>query len=767
MANFDEFIRGLGNNKNNIPNTPPATVPTINNTPTSTPTSTPTTPQLQTFRDYATNLGYNVDWNPNQGVLINNNPYDVSKQGLKLVNGSYTGTPDQYDKVLKSINPTHQISVREQLEKNGFQVGYDPNSKSILVNGTPVNPNQYGFSNVNGRYMGSGEAVDKLVQSFKQPLTPPDTYATQKQDTLNQLNNTPQYQTSPELTDYMNTLLKNQGNVTPYNPNTDQSLNISQQQVQQQVQEGMAKRGMLYSGETASNVAQEMGKLIPQYESAYYTRQNEDYNRKLQLAQTMTNWDNSMYQRNSDTYDRLLKKGDYINNLSSQDLELYKTTRANIVEEQNRAFENKKLDLEQKQNEIDNAYKKMDATGVVDNESSKLLGLPVGSEVGWAKQEALKQKNELVIMAKNNEYDQKKLDTEYKNEQKLVIDRENSTKRINAQEQQFNVQNKGIEQQNTLEQFAVQHGYDMDKLNASGKQDVEMLYKKYNLENGISKSLGSLSSTYESNGNPGTIANNSGDVGGKSYGAWQIANNTGTLQSFINWTKDNDPSTYKALMANGAKKADSTFDKNWKALANQSGETFLETQKKFIEETHYQPLVDNVKKTLGLDVTKRSSALQDVIWSTAVQHGGGTSVVTNALKGKNLSKMTDADMISAIYKERDKQISKSNNSNAVINSVKSRYKAEEKQAQKMLSNEEFPEGKVNKDISSAISSYVDNNLYEKNGKGKKTTLKKTDVANYLLDQAQNGVNGATLKIIETKYGITNKDYDNAIKNQAK
>lgn len=45
--------------------------------------------------------------------------------------------------------------------------------------------------------------------------------------------------------------------------------------------------------------------------------------------------------------------------------------------------------------------------------------------------------------------------------------------------------------------------------------------------------LGDLSASYESNGNPGCVSTGYGDLGGISYGTYQLASNAGSVDAFI------------------------------------------------------------------------------------------------------------------------------------------------------------------------------------------------------------------------------------------
>ncbi|MEN8906030.1 MAG: M23 family metallopeptidase [Clostridiales bacterium] len=204
-------------------------------------------------------------------------------------------------------------------------------------------------------------------------------------------------------------------------------------------------------------------------------------------------------------------------------------------------------------------------------------------------------------------------------------------------------------------------------------------------ENGyvISGELGLLSSKYESNGDPGAISDTPGDIGGKSYGAYQFASNMGSLTSFLGWLKDNDNELYNRLMS--ARKKDGGyggyFDKEWQEIADMDSTKFLELQHEYTKYVYYDPVVEYFK-TKGFDITIRSRALQNVVWSTAVQHGAGGAKQIIGLQNLNGS---DEEIITGIYTERMKvDIYFKSSSQAVKDSVKKRFENELKDALIML-----------------------------------------------------------------------------------
>ena len=172
---------------------------------------------------------------------------------------------------------------------------------------------------------------------------------------------------------------------------------------------------------------------------------------------------------------------------------------------------------------------------------------------------------------------------------------------------------------------------------------------------------GKLSEMYESGGDPGAIGYDS--TGGYSYGAYQLAHNN--AKRFI------EQSPYSVAFQ-GLNFNSSAWQETWKDIARRDPDGFKEAQKKYIEQTHYQPQVDKLSKA-GIDTSGLSDVMKDVIWSTAVQHGANTDVVVKALK-KAGPDATEAEKIKAIYDERWSGGQRfASSSKEVKNAVKNRF----------------------------------------------------------------------------------------------
>lgn len=201
--------------------------------------------------------------------------------------------------------------------------------------------------------------------------------------------------------------------------------------------------------------------------------------------------------------------------------------------------------------------------------------------------------------------------------------------------------------------------------------------------------LGKTSEKFESGGKgPGTIndynGGAAGDLGGASYGTYQLASylpvtmkngnarpsskNSPVLQ-FINNSKfKND---FKGLTP-----ATAAFDAKWAEVAGKASAEFKEDQHNYVKRKYYDVMVANLQRT-GLDLTKYGPAVQDLIWSTAVQFGPArTTIFTVPLKGK--SELTEKDIVNLVSAYKISQVPelfKSSTEN-IRAGVRSRYASE-------------------------------------------------------------------------------------------
>ncbi|MEJ5347360.1 MAG: hypothetical protein WHS46_01550 [Desulfosoma sp.] len=170
--------------------------------------------------------------------------------------------------------------------------------------------------------------------------------------------------------------------------------------------------------------------------------------------------------------------------------------------------------------------------------------------------------------------------------------------------------------------------------------------------------LGFLSARFES-GKAGVEAIGYDPGGGTSYGIYQIASKPGTMARFLDFLEDHEPQWAKRLRAAGPADTGSTqgrMPQVWKAIAKENPQRFAALQQAFIRETHYEPARLAIVEATGIDVNRASRAVQEVLWSTAVQHGPGRAadMFIRALgrQGGREGSVNEAALIQSVYGDR-------------------------------------------------------------------------------------------------------------------
>ena len=165
--------------------------------------------------------------------------------------------------------------------------------------------------------------------------------------------------------------------------------------------------------------------------------------------------------------------------------------------------------------------------------------------------------------------------------------------------------------------------------------------------------LGSVSAQFESGGRGvGTISSGAGDYGGVSYGAHQLATNNGSMMNFLN-SKEGQQF---AAQFGGQAPGTAGFNEAYKGIVANNGDAFAKAQDDYITRTHYAPQAAKLQNDLGLDVSKRGKAVQEMVYSTAVQYGGNTNAIKRALNGLDLDKMTDEQIINTVQQSKAQNV---------------------------------------------------------------------------------------------------------------
>lgn len=203
-----------------------------------------------------------------------------------------------------------------------------------------------------------------------------------------------------------------------------------------------------------------------------------------------------------------------------------------------------------------------------------------------------------------------------------------------------------------------------------------------------SDGIGRLSARFESGGD-GIAAIGYDSTGGTSYGKYQIASRVGSMKSFLSFLDSEAPDLAKRLRKAGPANTGSRrggMPNEWRAIAKEQPERFEKLQESFIHQSHYKPALNAIEQRTGIDSSKLSAAMREVIWSTAVQHGpaGAARIFERAdeISGKSTDASYERKLITNVYKLRAGQFGSS--SKQVREAVQSRFRQEKQLALNML-----------------------------------------------------------------------------------
>lgn len=165
-----------------------------------------------------------------------------------------------------------------------------------------------------------------------------------------------------------------------YDPTKDTALQIATEYAANSTLQSLAGSGVLNSSATAERVARVVSELIPQYEQLAYTRWTDYIGQLADTAQLVMNYDAQQFEYWKDAKDR--------------------------------EFQEKQFEYQKQQDRLENAWKRVDELGYVDNEASAILGVPVGTLSGEARLAKEQQEFELAKMREQAQI-------EYQNNQAL------------------------------------------------------------------------------------------------------------------------------------------------------------------------------------------------------------------------------------------------------------------------------------------------------------------------------------------------------------
>lgn len=166
-----------------------------------------------------------------------------------------------------------------------------------------------------------------------------------------------------------------------------------------------------------------------------------------------------------------------------------------------------------------------------------------------------------------------------------------------------------------------------------------------------------------------------GDFGGASYGAFQFAsylpNKPVKKDAILNSPVKKLCRKYYPGVFDAITPGTSEFDQKWKSIVSSDLDKAIEAQVGTAKSLYYDILVRNLRKN-GIVIDNRGPGVKDLIQATAIQFGPGKiSVFTNALKDKDISSLSDADIVNLVCDYKMNNVNKlfSSSSASIRNSI--------------------------------------------------------------------------------------------------
>ena len=254
------------------------------------------------------------------------------------------------------VQPSSSIQQpHEQLQTTNNQVQSAPTPQTYQGQNNPSNI--VDFNQIYSSYQNSfGNNAQNKGNTYSSGIKKTSIGTTIVTPTTNNLNSVQgQYQSaySDTINSLISEMLTQMQNGFQYDPNNDEALKVATEYASNSTLQSLAGSGVLNSSATAERVARIVSELIPQYEEKAHGRWLEHLSQLADTAQIVMNYDAQQFEYWKDAKDR--------------------------------EFQNKQFEYQKQQDALENAWKRVDELGYVDNNASAILGVPVGTLSGQAR----------------------------------------------------------------------------------------------------------------------------------------------------------------------------------------------------------------------------------------------------------------------------------------------------------------------------------------------------------------------------------------------
>ena len=332
---------------------------------------------------------------PNNQIPVQNNPNVVNTQQGQTQNTQSSNAINPITIPIQ-IQPTvatqNQQQVQPQTNVQPLQV-QSRNSDATTTGNSAPTPQTYQGNNTANNVVDFNQIYSSYQSSFGtnsstgatgssgiKKTSIGTTIVTPTNTNLNTVDGMYQSAYADTINSLISSMITQMENGFQYDPTQDTALKVATEYAANSTLQSLAGSGVLNSSATAERVARVVSELIPQYEQLAYTRWTDYLGQLADTAQLVMNYDAQQFEYWKDAKDR--------------------------------EFQNKQFEYQKQQDALENAWKRVDELGYVDNQASAILGVPVGTLSGEARLAKEQQEFELAKMREQAQI-------EYQNNQAL------------------------------------------------------------------------------------------------------------------------------------------------------------------------------------------------------------------------------------------------------------------------------------------------------------------------------------------------------------
>lgn len=270
----------------------------------------------------------------------------------------------------EQIQPQTNIqSLQTQSTNNDISTANNPAPTPQTYQGQNTNNNVVDFNQIYSSYQGNfgnNNSANTTGSSGIKKTSIGTTIVTPTTSNLNTVQGQYQSAYADTINSLISSMITNLENGFQYDPTKDTALQIATEYATNSTLQSLAGSGVLNSSATAERVARVVSELIPQYEQLAYNRWTDYLGQLADTAQLVMNYDAQQFEYWKDAKDR--------------------------------EFQEKQFEYQKQQDALENAWKRVDELGYVDNNASAILGVPVGTLSGEARLAKEQQEFELAKM---------------------------------------------------------------------------------------------------------------------------------------------------------------------------------------------------------------------------------------------------------------------------------------------------------------------------------------------------------------------------------